>query len=161
MTFEQLSLFDTPDERQEKQQADIIDRIGDWCLVYLVTKAGGNKGNLFILHQDDAVKFCSDNCSHGTARGGKWMFQWTSMRHFVTNDAAAKEWCDVRGDLPGFKFLYDTGKQDRDFERLGIHKPSIKEMGDFLRSIGYCFEYSGGARTEQVIDEIKSKGARA
>jgi len=79
MTFEQLSLFDTPDERQEKQQADIIDRIGDWCLVYLVTKSGGNKGNLFILHQDDAVKFCSDNCSHGTARGGKWMFQWTSI----------------------------------------------------------------------------------
>ena len=135
LTFDFLT---TEQPEPEKSQVDV----GDWCLIYLVTKSGGNQGNLFLLHREDAIKLCSDECSHGQARGGHWMFQWTSMSHFVSGDAAAKEHEDVHGNLPGFKFVHDTGKQDADFERLGIKKPTLKEMCELLRSWGYLFEFA-------------------
>lgn len=127
-------------EQPEAEEPQI--NVGDWCLVYLVTKSGGNKGNLFLLHRGDAIKLCSDECSHGQARGGHWMFQWTSMSHFVNGDAASAQHQDVHGNLPGFKFVRDTGKQDADFERLGIKKPKLKEMCELLRSWGYLFEFA-------------------
>ena len=148
MKQESITLFDLMDE-QPVHPEEVPARgrdIGDWCLVYLVTQCGGNSGNLFVLHREDAIKLCSDECSHGVARGGHWMFNWTSLEHFYDSKDASKadrQMRNVYGDLEPFVFIYDTGKQDKDFERLGIHKPNIWEIEDVLRSIGYRMEYKG------------------
>lgn len=64
--YGQLSLFDSIDI-----PGIPVEHIEtDMCLVYLVTMKGGNSGNVFVLHKEDAIKFCSDPCSHGTSRGG-------------------------------------------------------------------------------------------
>lgn len=148
MKQESITLFDLMDE-QPVHPEEVPARgrdIGDWCLVYLVTQCGGNSGNLFVLHREDAIKLCSDECSHGVARGGHWMFNWTSLEHFYDSKDASKadrQMRNVYGDLEPFVFIYDTGKQDKDFERLCIHKPNILEIEDILRSIGYRMEYKG------------------
>jgi hypothetical protein len=142
MTIEQLSLFADNDAPSVPQ----VDT-KDYCLVYLVTRHGGNKGNLFILHQEDAMKLCEDKCSKGRGRGGEWHFQWTSLSHFVdSNDrsAADRQYRDTHGNLTPFIFLADTGKQDKDLERLGIKKPSLKEICELLRTMGFCLQYGGG-----------------
>lgn len=132
--MEQLSLFGfiEPDEPEEKEDDSYLD---DWALVYLVTKAGGWQGNLFVMKVEDAKKFCSDDCSHGQARGGYWMFQWTTLRHFVhQND-------QYDGRREDFEFIWDTGKQDKDFERLGIQKPTLKESSEILNKMGYVMTW--------------------
>ena len=144
-----ISLFDFMDDKTEEVKAEPeqnTNDIGDWCLVYLVTRSGGNSGNLFVLHREDAIKLCSDECSHGVSRGGHWMFNWTSLDHFYDSKNASKadrQMRNVHGDLEPFVFIRDTGKQDKDFERLGIHKPDIYEIKKVLRSIGYEMEYKG------------------
>lgn len=142
----QLSLFDTSPEPPKPEEPET-----DWCLVYLVTRSGGNSGNLFVLRRDDAMKLCEDECSHGQARGGFWMFQWTSLEHFRRNDAAAKEHQNVYGDLEPFVFIQDIGKQDRDFDRLGIKKPTIREMQGILKELGYELKYK--TTKQRLIDE--------
>lgn len=140
------SLFDLLEpEKPQRTEAPKENPAGDWCLVYLTTEGCGFQGNLFILHQEDAMKLCSDECSHGVGRGGKWMFQWTSLSHFYDSgdrSAADRTMRDTQGKLEPFVFVYDTGKQDPDFKRLGIQKPGLKEMCDLLRSLGYCFEFA-------------------
>lgn len=148
MKQEVITLFDHIDEEPVRPEEDPAHErdIGDWCLVYLVTQCGGNSGNLFVLHREDAIKLCSDECSHGVARGGRWMFNWTSLEHFYDSKDASKadrQMRNVHGDLEPFVFIRDTGKQDKDFERLGIHKPGIWEVENILRSIGYRMEYKG------------------
>ena len=131
---EQISLFDLiePQEEPEKEDDGYLD---EYALVYLVTKAGGWKGNLFILSVEDAKKLCSDKCSQGRSRNGSWMFQWTTIRHFVSmNDT-------YDGRLNDFEFIWDTGKQDKDFERLGIKKPSLKEQCELLHKMGYVMTW--------------------
>ena len=141
--IDQLSFFDPVEEPKPTiTEAKPINK-EDWCLIYLVTRSGGNQGNIWILKRDDAIKFCSDPCSHGQARGGHWMMMWTSMDHFIQDDAGAKQHKDVHGKLTPFKFIYDTGKQDKDFKRLGIDKPNIKEISKLLRSMGYLMEFEG------------------
>ena len=154
---EQLSLFDwlEPAQEPEEEQTPDID-VSDYCLVYLVTRSGGNQGNIWVLHREDAIKFCSDPCSHGQARGGYWMMMWTSMEHFTMNDAGAKQHQNVHGKLEPFKFIADTGKQDKDFERLGIQKPSITEIADLLRSMGYLMEFEGGYDRYQRCEQGES-----
>lgn len=135
MNYEQLNLFE--EAKPEKPKNDL----SEYALVYLVTFGGGNQGNLWILKKEDAMKFCSDRCSHGTGRGD-WMFQWTSIDHFIRqNDTYDKR-------LEDFVFIEDTGKQDKDFERLCIKKPGLKEIGDLLQSMGYVMTFKGnnGAR---------------
>lgn len=81
------------------------------------------------------MKLCSDKCSEGIGRGGRWHFQWTTIDHFIhQNDT-------YDGRLEDFVFIRDTGKQDKDLERLGIKKPSIKEMGEILRGMGYLITF--------------------
>lgn len=140
--YGQLSLFDSidiPDIPDEHIETDM-------CLVYLVTMKGGNSGNVFVLHKDDAIKFCSDPCSHGMGRGGAWMFQWTSLEHFRRDDMGADQHKNVHGKLEPFVFIQDTGAQDDDLERLGINKPDIAEIEEVLTDMGYAIEYKG-ART--------------
>ena len=157
--MEQLSLFDTIQEPKiEKNEEPKVD-VGDWCLVYLVTFSGGNKGNLFVLHELDAIKLCSDECSHGIARGGKWMFNWTSLKHFDGRggtESAEQQFRNVHQKLEPFVFIRDTGKQDADFERLGIDKPDIKEIEQILESIGYRMEYKGEQSTKDRIEKGES-----
>lgn len=125
-SFEQLSLFDSDSDKLEDEMM-----LDDYALVYLVTKSGGNRGNLFILTTEDAQKLCEDDCSHGMGRGGPWIMMWTSIKHFVhQNDT-------YDGRLEDFEFIRDTGKQDKDFNRLGIKKPTLKEEGDLLQKMGY------------------------
>ena len=126
---EQLSFFDEP--KPEKPKYDL----SEWALVYLVTFGGGNQGNLWILKKEDAIKLCSDKCSEGTVRGGKWHFQWTTIDHFIRQN----ETYDNR--LEDFKFICDTGKQDKDFERLGIKKPRLEEQSDLLQDMGYVMTW--------------------
>lgn len=145
--FGQISFFENVDKpKEEKPQTQKTDM----CLVYLVTKSGGNSGNLFVLHREDAIKLCTDECSHGSARGGQWMFQWTSLEHFRRDDAGADQHKNVHGKLEPFVFIPDTGKQDADFERLGISKPSRKEMQDVLLQLGYEMKYQGSK--ERLLD---------
>ena len=153
--IEQLSLFDTLEAPKETIPEPKEDNSKDYCLIYLVTRSGGNQGNIWILEKGDAIKFCSDPCSHGMARGGYWMMMWTSMEHFRRDDAGAKQHKDVHGKLTPFKFIYDTGKQDKDFQRLGIKKPGIKEISELLRSMGYLMEFEGGYdRSKRGADDI-------
>lgn len=138
----QLSLFDVGEEKSAEPSTP--PDTDDWCLVYLVTRAGGNGGNLFVLHQEDAEKLCSDECSHGIGRGGPWMFMWTYLWRFYDSSdrsAADRQQRDTHGKLKPFKFIYDTGKQDEDFKRLGVKKPSIREIEKVLNSYGYQLEY--------------------
>lgn len=147
--------FDEPAKPQVKEQPEQKNNVGDWCLIYLVTRSGGNSGNLFVLHREDAIKLCSDECSHGIARGGHWMFNWTSLDHFYDSknaSAADRQMRNVYGDLEPFVFIKDTGKQDKDFERLGIKKPNIYEIEDVLNSIGYKLQYKG---ERPVLDRIR------
>lgn len=149
----QMGLF----EETVKQPENIPENnAGDWCLVYLVTRAGGNSGNLFVLHQEDAIKLCTDECSHGIGRGGAWMFQWTSLDHFYDSKNAAaadRQMRNVYGELEPFVFIKDTGKQDKDFDRLGIHKPDISEVEKVLNSIGFKLQYKGEKPTLQRIKD--------
>ena len=139
-----LDQIEIPKEEPEGQQ--INPELSEWALVYLVTYAGGNQGNLFVLRKEDAQKFCGDKCSHGTARGGKWLMQWTSLDKFANkgNAEATAQMENVHGELEPFIFIRDTGKQDKDFERLGIQKPSIDECPRLLESMGYQFKYKSG-----------------
>lgn len=127
---EQISLFDSDNCKDEED----ISELGNYALVFLVTKSGGNRGNLFVLPIEDAQKLCSDESSHGISRGGHWMFQWTSILHFVhQNDT-------YDGRLEDFVFIKDSGRQDKDFARLGIRKPTISEQCDILRKLGYVMK---------------------
>jgi len=158
---EQLSLFDLfapasePEEKPAKaEEPPKPQTADDWCLVYLVTKSGGNAGNLFVLKREDAQALCSDECSHGVARGGQWMFQWTSLSHFYDSgnrSAADRQARDTHGKLTPFVFLKDTGKQDKDFERLGIKKPDIWQIKAILQELGYELTYKGSK--ERLIEE--------
>ena len=114
----------------------------EWALVYLVTRRGGYKGNLFILRIQDAKKLCEDPCSRGMGRGGEWIFMWTTIAHFIRKDDTYGDSKHVGTELPRFLFLADTGKQDKDFERLGIKKPSFIECEEIIRSIGYQIDYT-------------------
>lgn len=69
--MQQITIYDLLDEPIPKteSQKTRIDT-GDWCLVYMVTRHGGYQGNLYMLHRDDAIKLCSDDCSRGYGRGG-------------------------------------------------------------------------------------------
>lgn len=162
--MDQINLFnfnaieEKENTRETKDEQAITDA-GDWCLVYLVTRSGGNAGNLFVLHQEDAIKLCSDECSHGRARTGYWMFQWTSLNHFIDSgdaSAADRQARNVHGKLEPFVFIPDTGKQDKDFKRLGIHKPDISEIETVLNDIGYKLEYKGKKSTLQRIRDRES-----
>lgn len=129
--MEQLSFFDQEPEEPVKVQENDDSYLDEWALVYLVTRSGGTQGNLWVLKTEDAKKLCSDECSHGQARGGHWMFQWTTIRHFVhQNDQYDKR-------LEDFLFIFDTGKQNKDFKRLGIEKPTLAEQFDLIRRLGY------------------------
>lgn len=149
--MEQLSLFDFKEQAAPKKTTSGIEP-NDWALVYLVTKAGGAKGNLWVLKKEDAMKLCEDDCSHGIARGGRWMFNWTSLSHFTKDDDGAKQHKDVHGTLKPFVFLFDTGKQDADFQRLGITKPYPSEVSDILRHLGYRMTYQN-AEQEKLAKE--------
>lgn len=137
--MKQITLFDFLEEpastpahtKEDNSQSD------EWALVYLVTFGSGFKGNLFVLKRDDAIKLCQDDCSHGIGRGGEWMFCWTSLGHFLKDDDAASQHKNVHGNLEDFVFLLDTGKQDADFERLGIIKPTLAESKAILQRMGY------------------------
>ncbi len=155
--IDQLSFFDHVEEPKPTiTEAKPINK-EDWCLIYLVTRSGGNQGNIWILKRDDAIKFCSDPCSCGIGRGGPWIMMWTSMDHFIQDDAGAKQHKDVHGKLTPFKFIYDTGKQDKDFERLGIDKPGIKEISELLQSMGYLMEFEGNyERKKRKAEDIKT-----
>ncbi len=126
MDTNQITMFDRDEDFPEPVSPKPESRDSDdMCLVYLVTKSGGNRGNLFVLPREDAQKLCEDECSHGVARGGQWMFQWTSLSHFYDSgdrSAADRQARDTHGKLTPFVFIRDTGKQDKDFERLGIKK---------------------------------------
>ena len=150
--IDQLSFFDIEEAPKSPITEPKNEEVTDWCLVYLVTRSGGNQGNLFILHQDDAIKLCEDKCSHGQARQGQWMFMWTSLEHFRKDDAGAKQHKNVHGELEPFVFKFDTGKQDKDFERLGIKKPDIWEMENILNDLGYKMKY------ENSRDKLKECG---
>ena len=142
MSVGQTTIFDyidVPEETAEQETPSYTTT--DYCLVYLVTRHGGNQGNLFILTKEDAMKFCEDDCSHGRGRGGEWMFNWTSLEHFRQNTDASAQYKNTHGKLEPFRFLIDTGKQDDDFERLGIVKPTRHEMMDILEELGYQFTY--------------------
>ena len=134
----QPGLFDISAIEQKKPEERFVNpELDDWALVYLVTRSGGNRGNLFILRKEDAQKLCEDECSHGSGNFGQWMFQWTSLTHFVTQN----DTYDAR--LEDFVFIYDTGRQDQDFKRLGIQKPELNEMKELLESMGYQLVYKG------------------
>lgn len=161
--IDELSIFDLLDLPEEpepkpapekaKEPESDQDPAEDWCLVYLVTKSGGNAGNLFVLIREDAQTLCSDECSHGMARNGQWMFQWTSLSHFRdTGDrsAADRQARDTHGKLTPFVFIRDTGKQDKDFERLGIHKPDIYQIEKILKGLGYQLTYKSSK--ERLIE---------
>lgn len=150
--MEQMSMFAVPEAPKSPITEPKRNDVDDWCLVYLVTRSGGNQGNLFILHRDDAIKLCSDKCSHGKARQGHWMFMWTSLEHFRRDDDGAAQHKNVHGVLEPFVFKFDTGKQDKDFERLGIKKPDIWEMKNILESLGYSMKY------ESSRDKLKECG---
>lgn len=161
---EQLSFFQPVEEPKTTISEPKPINLEDYCLIYLVTRSGGNQGNIWILKREDAIKFCSDPCSHGRARQGHWMMMWTSMEHFAQDDAGAQQHKDTHGKLTPFKFIYDTGKQDKDFQRLGIHKPGIKEISELLRSMGYLMEFEGNydrrkreAEDLEELTEIKRK----
>lgn len=154
--MEQLSLFSSvlkPEKQADKDERRISDKASDWALVYLVTYSGGNKGNLFVLKKEDAQKLCEDECSHGMARGGRWMFQWTSLDKFAKDGAgcASNQQKNVNGKLVPFVFIQDIGKQDDDFDRLRIKKPTIEESREILKSIGY--ELSFKTTKQRLIEE--------
>lgn len=131
---EQLSIFDIIN-KPDTPEPDKKDELKDWALVYLVKKASGNAGNLWVMPVEDAQKLCSDDCSHGQAHGGYWMFQWTTIDHFVRqNDQYDKR-------LEDFVFIWDSGKQDKDFDRLGIRKPTLKEQTEVLHRLGYVMTW--------------------
>ena len=131
---EQLSIFDIIN-KPDAPEPDKKDELKDWALVYLVKKASGNAGNLWVMRVEDAQKLCSDDCSHGQALGGYWMFQWTTIDHFVRqNDQYDKR-------LEDFVFIWDSGKQDKDFDRLGIRKPTLKEQTEVLHRLGYVMTW--------------------
>lgn len=152
--MEQLSFFDLPELQGNKEHAAAALKptrrraeerdFSQWALVYLVTMSGGNVGNLFVLKTEDAMKLCEDECSHGSARGGRWMFQWTALDHFRRDDAAAAQHKNVFGKLEPFVFIRDSGRQDADFKRLGIIKPSISECKKLLSDMGYELIYKTG-----------------
>lgn len=127
---EQMSLFDIKEPDFLETQAD-NSYLDEYALVYLITMHAGVSGNLFILKTEDAKTFCSDDCSHGKAFQGSWMMMWTTIRHFIhQNDT-------YDGRLEKFVFVKDTGKQDKDFERLGIRKPTRHEITEILHNMGY------------------------
>lgn len=68
---------------RRKHDRETDRRLSEYALVYLVTKAGGWAGNLFVLSVEDAKTLCSDECSRGWGRGGPWHFQWTTIDHFA------------------------------------------------------------------------------
>ena len=127
--MDQLSIFDFMQQEEEPQEDD--SHLDEYALVYMVTEKGGWSGNLFILPTEDAKRLCSDECSHGRGRGGHWHFQWTTLRHFVHQHDT------YDGSLEDFAFIWDTGKQDKDFERLGIKKPTLPEQSELLHKMGY------------------------
>ena len=144
---EQLTLFDFVSDAAKLPEVKPLTNEDDYVLVYLVTMKGGNQGNLFVLHREDAIKLCEDECSHGSARQGRWMFNCTSLSHFYDSNnrsVADRQARDTHGKLTPFVFLRDTGKQDKDFERLGIHKPDIDEISNILRKHGYEIKYQNG-----------------
>lgn len=134
----QLQLFGEleviEEAKQQREETNGYD-LQQWALVYLVYRSGGYGGNLFILSVDDARKLCSDKCSRGFSRGGEWQFHWTTIDHFTSQNKT------YDGRLERFVFIPDSGKQDRDFERLGIKKPTLEEMDDILRSRGYALVF--------------------
>lgn len=142
--YKQLSLF-----QEEPETHELDPRVYEYSLVYLVTCAGGNQGNLWVLKNEDAMKLCEDECSHGQGRGGRWMFMFTRLDHFIRRDYS---YGDEHED---FLFIYDNGKQDRDFERLGIIKPTLKERAELLESMGYIpvTDWKGTHKQEEVSDE--------
>ena len=128
---EQLSLFEEEPQQKRKPERQIDRRLSEYALVYMVTKAGGWAGNLFVLSVEDAKTLCSDECSRGWGQGGPWHFQWTTIDHFAhMNDT-------YDGRRPSFEFIKDTGKQDGDFARLGIRKPGKSVIFDMLFDMGY------------------------
>ena len=77
----QLSIFDLPELQRKTEtlgkslkptrRRAVVRNFSQWALVYLVTMSGGNVGNLFVLRTEDAMKLCEDECSHGSAGGGR------------------------------------------------------------------------------------------
>lgn len=70
------------------------------------------------------------------------MFMWTTIDHFKQKDTekrsdAIRQQKGTNGKLQPFVFIRDTGKQDADFERLGIHKPDIAEIKRIMSELGY------------------------
>lgn len=141
----QISLFDVKQKNEPAHKPVKVDpeyNPAEWALVYLVTRRGGYKGNLFILTVQDAQALCSDACSRGIGRGGEWFFMWTTIDHFVRKDDAYGETKHAGTERPKFVFLADTGKQDRDFERLNIQKPTYKQCAEIIHRLGYQIDYT-------------------
>ena len=118
----------------------------DYAVVYLVTQGGEYyhahfNGNLFVLTIEDAMKFCSDDCSKGTSRGNQWIMMWTSIKKYAEHNNHLGDNKHADRKKEPFVFIKDTGKQDKDFERLGIHKPSIEECKKILDYFDYEFVY--------------------
>lgn len=130
----QLNFFDKLPQSEtieQKTKREENEELKEWALVYMVFRHSGYQGNLFLLKKDDAIKLCSDECSHGVGRGGAWAFFWTTIDHFIRQN-------DIYdGRLESFVFIKDNGKQDKDFERLGIKKPTRDEQSRILRDMGY------------------------
>lgn len=139
----QILIFDLLDDielkkskvKKEIPKRIISDYIKDMCLVYLVFQSGGNGGNLFILKKDDAIKLCSDDCSKGRLYNHEYIYMWTTLEHFINYNAF------YDNNIPEFVFIKDNGSRDKDFERLGIIKPTENEYIKIINELGYKLKF--------------------
>ena len=75
----------------------------DIAIVYMTFSSGHNqKGPMFYMSTEDAMKFCSDKRTSGGGFGGGWHMVWIRLEHYAEcfpKPSKIKRWQNDRGDF--------------------------------------------------------------
>ena len=145
--IQQLSFFDMDKPKQKKDNGNIIngrkitdplygyteeqirnaEQLKDWCFLY--TSGRLNCTIRFMMHREDAMKFCSSPKSKGVMHGNRWMYIFMCVWNWL-------------GEMPvGCRKIQmyeddDNGNYDYLIEELGCNAVKIKQIPDILVPLG-------------------------
>lgn len=94
----------------------------DLCVLFTSSMKSGYGGAKFAMSREDAMKFCSDERTHGK----DWAFFWTSAKNYFihnTNPNRMEKW-------------KDNGMTDEVIADLGLTKIGYEEAREIFRELG-------------------------
>jgi len=113
-------------ELQEKEKQQLREK-SDLCFLFTSSFSGGFGGIRFLVTENEAKIFCSDERSKGIMHGGKWAYFYTTIANSFYN----------QGEQIKLSEIIDNGKYDWLLDELGIKKIPKQEWRDLLTPFGF------------------------